>query len=341
MLQPLLIAIVAALASFAAAYAVRRNAVRLGLIQTPNARSSHSIPTPGGGGVGIVLGGTIATAVSTIATPWPTTILLLTALCVAGIGFYDDRQPIPAAYRLGAQIVLSALALWCVVPVTALVSQIGLPLPTLLVGVVTVVAMVYWINLFNFMDGIDGIAASQAIFMALAGIALADLHVDVLQTGSGLMLLGLAAATLGFLALNWPPAKIFMGDAGSTYLGFMLAMLALLTAAAGWLTLVQWAILGALFITDATVTLARRLLLRERVFEAHRRHAYQVLSRRWGGHLPVTLSFIGINVVWLLPAAGLAGLPGWGLPALLLAYVPLIGLALYSGAGAPEQPVTR
>jgi Fuc2NAc and GlcNAc transferase len=81
-------------------------------------------------------------------------------------------------------------------------------------------------------------------------------------------------------------------------------------------------------------------LLREKVFEAHRRHAYQVLSRRWG-HLPVTIGFIGANIVWLLPLAYLVTLPNWAVAAPLLAYVPLIGLALYCGAGAPERPVTR
>jgi len=94
------------------------------------------------------------------------------------------------------------------------------------------------------------------------------------------------------------------------------------------------------FVTDATLTLVRRLLLREHIFEAHRRHAYQRLSRRWGSHRRVTLAFIAVNVIWLLPLAYLAALPGWMWPALLLAYVPLIGVALYSGAGAPEEART-
>ena len=111
----------------------------------------------------------------------------------------------------------------------------------------------------------------------------------------------------------------------------------LVSVGAGWLTLAQWVVLAAAFVTDATVTLVRRLLLGERIFEAHRRHAYQVLSRRWGSHRRVTVTFIAINVIWLLPLAYVASLAGWMWPALALAYVPLIGIALYSGAGAPED----
>jgi len=150
------------------------------------------------------------------------------------------------------------------------------------------------------------------------------------------VLLGVGAATAGFLLQNWPPARIFMGDAGSTYLGFVIAILALVTIAGGWLTLPQWVILAAAFVTDATVTLIRRLMLGEKVFEAHRRHAYQVLSRRWSSHHRVTLSFIGLNLIWLLPLAYAA--PSWGWLAVGVAYLPLIGLALYLGAGAPERP---
>lgn len=128
-----------------------------------------------------------------------------------------------------------------------------------------------------------------------------------------------------------------MGDAGSTYLGFVIAVLALLTIAWGWLSAWQWAILGAPFVTDATVTLLRRLLAGEKVFEAHRRHAYQVLSRRWKSHLRVTLLFIGVDLLWALPLAFAAGAFDDFAPLVtILAYAPLVVLALMAGAGAPE-----
>lgn len=337
MLLPLAIAVIAALAAFALTEIVRRNAARLGIVQAPNARSSHAIPTPSGGGAGIVFGGSIATGAAAVSAPSLYGPMLVIALLIAAIGFIDDRRPLSARLRLPAQFVLIGLAIAFAVSLDALAAQIGLPLPPLLVGAAAVIASVYWLNLFNFMDGIDGIAASQAIYMCVAALLLIWLQQPAAGSGeTGAVLLGVAAASFGFLLRNWPPAKIFMGDAGSTYLGFMIAMLALASIAAGWLSLPQWLILAAAFVTDATVTLARRLLQRERVFEAHRRHAYQVLSRRWRSHRKVTLGFILVNVVWLLPLAWAAG--RWGWLAAFVAYVPLVALAIHFGAGAPEEP---
>jgi Fuc2NAc and GlcNAc transferase len=188
------------------------------------------------------------------------------------------------------------------------------------------------------MDGIDGIAAAQAIFMLAAAVWLC-LEASVPMNPTLWWLVALAAATVGFLALNWPPARIFMGDVGSTYLGFMIAWAALGTIGAGWMNLWQWLVLSALFVTDATLTLIRRLLRGEKIFEAHRLHAYQHLSRRWGGHLPVTVLAVAINVVWLLPLAWSAGLrPEFGPTAGLLAYASLAVVLLVAGAGAPERP---
>lgn len=337
MLSGLIVTTLVAIVSFATTSLIRRDAHRLGLVQAPNGRSSHTVPTPSGGGIGIVVGGTIAASCAAVSSTWPTSLLIVLALLMAGLGFQDDRRPIPARYRFTMQVVLASLALCFAIPLEALTARIGLPLPALLIGLLAIVGTVYWINLFNFMDGVDGMAGSQAVFMLAAATALAALHTpDIAEQGLFWTLIGVGAATAGFLVLNWPPAKIFMGDAGSTYLGFIIAVLALLTIVADWVTLLQWAILAACFVADATVTLLRRLLLGERVFEAHRRHAYQKLSRGWGSHRAVTLTFIGINLVWLLPLAFLASLPGWGFPATLAAYLPLIVLVVFAGAGAPE-----
>lgn len=339
LLPGLTLAIVAAALSFGVALLVLRNARRLGVIAAVNARSSHSVPTPSGGGVGIVAGGTLASLVVALVAPWPTWLVLLCGVAMAAVGLYDDRKPIPAAYRLGTQLLLASIMAALCVPAEALAARIGLPLPAGLIVVLAVPACVYWINIFNFMDGIDGIAASEAAFMLAGAALLIALAVPGAPDKLELWwLLATAASAAAFLGLNWPPAKIFMGDAGSTFLGFIIAFFALATIALGWLSLWQWAILGAVFLSDATVTLIQRLRLRDRLFEAHRRHAYQRLSRRWQSHRKVTLVTIGINVIWLLPLALLAG-PGaaLALPVTLLAYAPLIIGVVVLGAGKPEE----
>lgn len=335
MLVGLLTSILAGLIAFAIARAIRRHAERLGLMQTPNERSSHHTPTPGGGGIGIVAGGLVAAIPLALAVPYPTLPVTGLSIVVAAVGFIDDRRHIPAPLRLFMQLVLATILVW-VLPRETLSAELGLPLPVLLASILLVVAAVYWLNLFNFMDGIDGLAGTQAMFMLLAGaLLMVEGRTDTLLLW---WMVGIAAATFGFLVLNWPPAKIFMGDAGSTFLGFVIAAVGAYTIALGWINLWQWLILGALFLADATLTILRRIARRENPLKAHRLHGYQHLSRRWGNHLPVTLLFTAVNVVLLLPLAYSAGLlPKFGPTITAIAYlVILIGL-VWAGAGAKEK----
>lgn len=271
---------------------VLRHAGRLGLVHAPNSRSSHVRPTPHGGGIGIVLGGFAAMAWAGFAAPgavpwWP----LLASLALAGVGLLDDIRPLPVLPRLLTHGLACVVALWWA----------GLPWPAFLL---LLAAGVWWVNLFNFMDGIDGLAGMQALFMALAAAALSA---GFAPEAAGLTLwfwmLALAAACAGFLFLNWPPARIFMGDVGSTWLGFMIFLFCLESVRAGWLSYPAWSILGALFVVDATETLLHRMRGGERWLQAHRSHAYQFLSRHWRGHRPVTLLFLGINALFLAPLA--------------------------------------
>jgi Fuc2NAc and GlcNAc transferase len=146
------------------------------------------------------------------------------------------------------------------------------------------------------------------------------------------------AASAGFLIWNWPPAKIFMGDVGSGYLGYVIAVLAMAATRDSPVAVWVWLILGGVFFVDATVTLARRSLTGERLHEAHRSHAYQWLARRWRSHRRVTLSVLAVNVFWLLPAAWLAmRYPRFAVWSLAGAFVPLIIVAIAAGAGLREQ----
>lgn len=337
MLLAIIMAGVAGLAGLATTYWLYRSAHEIGLVAEVNERSSHTRATPSGGGVGIVVGGTIGAAFAVWATPWPTGLVAILGLAVALLGFLDDRHALAVAIRLPVHLIVAA-ALAAILPLDALSAALGLPMPSLAIAVLVIVATVYWTNIFNFMDGIDGLAASEAIFALVSAVVLAT--ASGAPTDSPLLwwLIAIAVATLAFLLMNWPPARIFMGDAGSTYLGFMIAFAAFTTIALGWLTLCQWLILVALFVCDATITLIRRLLRREPIFRAHRLHAYQHLSRRWG-HRTVTLSAIAVNVVVVLPIAWLAGAYVPFAATLMLAVYAMLTLGLVmAGSGAREKP---
>jgi Fuc2NAc and GlcNAc transferase len=195
--------------------------------------------------------------------------------------------------------------------------------------------IVWVLNLYNFMDGIDGLAASEAVFVALGSAFLL-----LLAGGSpGVVAASAAfgAACLGFLGWNWPPAKIFMGDVGSGYIGYTIAVLALAAARDQSSLLAVWLILSGLFIIDATVTLVRRLFRGEKVYSAHRSHAYQWLARRWKSHKSVTVLAVGINLLWLLPWSWAAATnPTRVIWIMAVAYVPLTILVLAAGAGRAE-----
>ncbi len=340
MLTPgLIIALGCFAVAFATALFIRWRARRLGVMAEVNERSSHTVPTPSSGGVGIVLAASLAGIF--VAIPYPLEIypVIIAGVFIAIIGYLDDRQPIAPRWRLGAQILLAG-AVAVTVPLEVLGSQIGLALPESIFLILLVLGGALWINLYNFMDGIDGLAASEAIFLLLAALFVAWwFRPDVWYQGVFWWMVWLAAACLGFLLLNWAPAKIFMGDAGSTYLGLMLFFFAIASMAGSWLSLSQWLILAGAFLADSLTTLVRRALNREPVWQGHKRHAYQNLQRRLGSHARATLIYIGVDIVLLLPLAMLAGAYrelDWAFA--LIAYVILVPAAIRAGAGAPLQP---
>ncbi len=340
-----LIAVVMALSALVAwgvAEWVHHRAEVLRLVQAPNHRSSHVQPTPNGGGLGIVVAGSLAGIALMLFSGWTLGWFVLgIAALLAAVGLRDDIQHLPARVRFGVQVaVCTGLLFWLGdLPRFTFSAGLELELGGWALSGLLLLGGVWWINLFNFMDGIDGIAGAQAFFMLLGGAALsAWVNADVMSSPVWMLMLCVVAATFGFLLLNWPPAKIFMGDVGSTWLAFMVFALALLTVQAGWLSYATWMVLAAVFVSDATVTLLTRLLRGERWYEAHRDHAYQKLARRWGGHRPVTLRAVTINMLWLAPLAGAcAAWPQWAFGWVLLAYVPLLVGAMMLGAGRPDH----
>ncbi|NUQ49024.1 MAG: glycosyltransferase family 4 protein [Phycisphaerae bacterium] len=314
-------------------YALARNVVDI-----PNARSSHAVPTPRGGGAAIVLSTALAVIWLYAAGALTTPLVLVVSVgggLVALIGFIDDHGHLAARWRLLGHF---AAAAWTLAWID------GLPLATI-PGLAQLPAWAGWglsslflvwmLNLFNFMDGIDGIASVEAVSTCLGGALLYALSG---QAQAACLPLALAAAAGGFLLWNWPPARIFMGDVGSGFLGLMLGILSLQAGGIDPTLFWAWVVLMGVFIADATLTLGRRLLRGEQIHQAHRSHAYQHAARRHGRHLPVTLATACINLLWLLPIALGVATASLSIPAgLVLAYVPLGALALAYGAGAHES----
>jgi Fuc2NAc and GlcNAc transferase len=316
---------------------VRRYALARSLLDVPNARSSHSVPTPRGGGVAIVVSALLGLPALSVAgvLPWPALWALLgSGGLVALVGFLDDHGHIAARWRLLAHFAAASWAL----------AWLGGAPPLTLFGAVidlgwlgfglAAVYLVWLLNLYNFMDGIDGIASVEAICVCV-GAAL--LYVVTGLAGQAMAPLVIAAAAAGFLFWNFPPAKIFMGDAGSGFLGMALGGMSLHAAWVAPQLFWSWVILLGVFVVDATLTLLRRLLRGDKVYEAHRSHAYQHASRRFGRHLPVTLAVAVIDLLWLLPIALWVAVGGVdGVLGVALAYLPLLALALKFRAGELE-----
>jgi Fuc2NAc and GlcNAc transferase len=316
---------------------LRQYALARSIIDIPNARSSHVVPTPRGGGVAIVVSFLLSLilAASMGLVTWPLTSALLGAGAgIAVLGFLDDHGHIVARWRLLGHFIAAIWALFWVGGLPPL-SFFGFTFDLGWIGhALAAVYLVWLLNLYNFMDGIDGIASVEAICVCL-GAAL--LYWLVGNEALALLPLLLACAVAGFLYWNLPTARIFMGDAGSGFLGITLGVLSLQAAWVAPQLLWSWLILLGVFIVDATWTLFRRLLRGDKVYEAHRSHAYQFASRHFKKHLPVTLTVGAINLCWLLPIALLVGAGRVdGLMGVLIAYLPLAILAVKFNAGAKE-----
>jgi len=320
-------------------YLLRLYALKKNIIDIPNARSSHQTPTPRGGGLSVVvvfllvLIGFTGMEMMTLQTGG---LIALAGAMVAVVGWIDDHGHIRALIRLAVHLSSAGLVLFAIGGMPEFVMfgfVVDYPVVS---NVLALFALVWVLNLFNFMDGIDGIAGVEVTTTTLtAGLIL--FVVFGFQEAAYLHFF-LAASALGFLCLNFPPAKIFMGDAGSGFLGLNLGMLMLFSASLDQKMLWVWLILLGVFIVDASFTLARRLLRGDKVYEAHRSHAYQWASRRLGSHRPVTLFVLVLNLFWLGPLALYVALDKLdGLLATLIAYGPLLWIAWVFKAGEKED----
>ena len=316
-----------ALLSYLLVYLMRRYAERRQILDHPNERSSHSMPTPRGGGVAIVVLVAGAGVWSAKEAGWNHALIyLVCGIVIAWLGWRDDVSSLPTRVRFAVQGLVAAVSIYGL----GYFKTVTIPLfSELQLGVVGVIITFLWIigltNAYNFMDGIDGIAGGVAFAGGLGWMMLAS---NMHNAFVFWIALAIAASSLGFLAHNWHPAKIFMGDVASTFLGYTFAVLPLLSADQGGDALMLGTLLMWTFIMDAGVTFIRRALKRENVLAAHRTHLYQrlviggyphhivsalylmltllagVLSFEWsrGSQLAPSLIIIGLPLIWIILA---------------------------------------
>lgn len=279
--------------------------LRWRMLDVPNERSSHTVPTPRGGGLSIViltLLGWVAFGVFQGTSQLSAALLYAVgAAVIAIVSWWDDMRSLSPAQRfvghfVGAFLIVLGIGYW---------SQVGLPfLGVVYLGVVGALITVMWIvgltNAYNFMDGIDGIAGGQALIAGLGWVLISP----EIPSGDSAKVLGLliAGSSLGFLTHNWHPAKIFMGDVGSAFLGYSFAFISVFVS----YTQPEYALVGALlvwpFIFDTGITFLRRLLRRENVLAAHRSHLYQRLIIAGYGVRSVTLLYMTLAVIGVIGA---------------------------------------
>jgi Fuc2NAc and GlcNAc transferase len=277
------VVIASALLSLLLVGLVRRYAVRRALLDVPSERSSHRVPTPRGGGLGVVVACLVPVIVALRPMQrgaWSLAAALTGVAAVAVIGWLDDRGSLPVAPRLTVHLLAGLAVAWLAT---------GVPGPFGVIGVAGAMWWVFWtasaINVTNFMDGIDGLIGLQAL--VFGG------HLLLLHGGGEATVIGaaLAGSAAGFLAWNWAPARIFMGDVGSASLGVLMVVAGVLVQQrTGLPTSVVFLPLYPLFL-DATVTLFRRWRRGDRLVEAHRTHLYQRLANEGWGHARVSLLY--------------------------------------------------
>ena len=300
-LKAITVLIVSFIASWAATKVLIPMLKKRGMLDVPNARSSHETPVPRGGGVGIICGLLVgAITARVLGMPLPGQELLIGVLLIALVGFVDDRF---GALSVVARLALQLVAAGLVVYQSGGLARLPLPEPLdIFLGPLAIPAALLWMvsvtNLYNFLDGIDGFAALQGV---VVGLAVGFLN----QSGGLLAVIGftVAGACAGFLLHNWHPAKVFMGDVGSGTLGFLLAALPFqMESAFRGQTVFLIAICLWFFLSDGVFTILRRLMHGEKVWNPHRSHLYQRLVKTGLRHDQVVLKVISAAAV----LAGLA-----------------------------------
>jgi Fuc2NAc and GlcNAc transferase len=295
-----ILSLATALASALLVAVVRRASLRAGVVDVPNERSSHTRVTPRGGGIGIILALAMAFVTAGLMIPgvwpdpWPH--LAIAAAVIAFISVVDDVRPLPAAIRLLVHLGIGA---WAVAKIGFGDSSEFSNVETVIWSSIATIWVAGLINAYNFMDGIDGMAGTQAVIAGAGWLAMA---LALGESTVAVVAALIVAASCGFLLHNWHPARIFMGDVGSAFLGFTFAVIPLVVGQNFAWAYVAGVLMVWPFVFDVIVTFIRRAAAGENVLRAHRSHLYQRLVATGFGHAPVTLLYGGLASVGVVVA---------------------------------------
>ncbi|MDR2367695.1 MAG: hypothetical protein LBF58_06240 [Deltaproteobacteria bacterium] len=310
-------------------FLLTKTAKYTGLLDIPNDRSSHKNPTPSGGGLAIVI--IILAANTKLVKICPE--LFFGGLLIAVVGLIDDIRTLPVLPRLLVQVVTVGLAV-IYLPSTAPI--VGIPIDV--IKIILFFSGVWFINIYNFMDGIDGLAGGYANVAAIGFLFCLRTTIRVepwnLEIYSQLVYI-----TMPFLIFNWSPAKIFMGDTGSTFLGFLFFGLGIRGLQFGNYFIYAFIIIMSFFWIDASLTLGRRFLRKQQIFKAHKEHAFHKAAAIFG-HWRVSCFIICTTLFWLNPMARLAVKnPSYAVFVTILAVLPVMVMILAFKPGCPiDQP---
>jgi Fuc2NAc and GlcNAc transferase len=313
--------------SFLITMVVRYFSLKKNIIDIPNERSSHSIPTPRGGGLAIVITWYIGITILFFSQVIEKHLYfaLLSGAVLAVISFLDDVIDIKPIIRLICQAVTAIISLYFLGGISSFSLAGSIMLPSIILYPIAFVGFVWFINLYNFLDGIDGYASIEAICIASAFL---------LFTGNIINAL-LIACVAGFLIWNWPRAKIFMGDVGSTQLGFIFVTLGIYYHNIQQLSIINWIILTSPFWFDATLTLLRRWRNKEKLSQAHRKHIYQRLVQSGYSHLKVDIFLMVLNSVLIMVTYFLTDNPNLQIVAFVITVMILYLIAFYTDRRKP------
>jgi Fuc2NAc and GlcNAc transferase len=312
-------------------FVLTKTAKYTGLLDVPNTRSSHKDPTPNGGGLALVI--IILAANLDLVKVCPE--FFFGCLLISTVGLIDDIKPLPVLPRLLAQVLSVGLAV-ILLPSTAPI--IGIP-----IGIIKVILFfsgVWFINIYNFMDGIDGLAGGYANVAAVGFLFCLRTTVQV-EPWSMEIYTQLVYITIPFLIFNWNPAKIFMGDTGSTFLGFLFFCLGIRGLQFGNYFIYSFIIIMSFFWIDASTTLGRRILRKQQIFKGHKEHAFHKAAAIFG-HWKVSCFIICTTLFWLNPMARLAVIkPKLGVLVTIIAVLPVMAIVLSFKPGSPIDEYGR